>query len=416
MTALASGTASSTSSATSTPVRVATRRRLRRKSSSSDDSDAGIARQLLRESRQAASRAATTTGATGPRAGSKTALRIRRRHLLTWDELAHASYSTCFYSWTYLHNESGESPVKPIVHKNQNNQPDGSPVNILSHAFGTVAFVGLAVTLWLDTWPWTLPSLQTRDVMPNSGNSTADKLAATAYMLGVIVCFSLSALFHTLMCHSADCAARGMAMDITGVLVLMAGAVIPLIHFGLACEHAYVRQAFYVATAVLGTLAAATTWEEGPGPCTSSAPRTSATDNGLYRMLIYPIRSMLHWVSVQGPANGHRRAALFLGFVTVSCAGPLVWMRQADPADWAARIDLWPGVIGTLLCNAVGFVAYTTHFPERRWPRHFDLVGASHQLMHLAVLAAAVTHIGGVNRALAFRRGEGAVCRNGWAS
>ncbi|ERT01370.1 hypothetical protein HMPREF1624_02615 [Sporothrix schenckii ATCC 58251] len=400
MTALASGTASSTSSTTSTPVRVVARRRLRRKSSSSDDSDAGVARQLLRESRQAASWA-TKTGATGPTAYSKTALHIRRRRLLTWDELApwqqeaHASYSTCFYSWTYLHNES---------------------VNILSHAFGTVACVGLAVTLWLDTWPWTLPSLQTRDVMPNSGNSTADKLAATAYMLGVIVCFSLSALFHTLMCHSADCAARGMAMDITGVLVLMAGAVVPLIHFGLACEHAYVRQAFYVATAVLGTLAAATTWEEGPGPCTSSGPVASATDKGLYRMLIYPIRSMLHWASVQGPANGHRRAALFLGFVTISCAGPLVWMRQADPADWAARIDLWPGVIGTLLCNAVGFVAYTTHFPERRWPRRFDLVGASHQLMHLAVLAAAVTHIGGVNRALAFRRGEGAVCRNGWAS
>lgn len=248
-----------------------------------------------------------------------------------------------------------------------------------------------------------MPSLHERDMVPNS---TADKFAATAYMTGVIVCFSLSALFHTLMCHSPACAAGGMAMDITGVLVLMAGAVVPLVHFGLACEPAYVRQAFYAATAVLGTLAAATTWQgapmgDGPHPVATSLP--------------LPFwRAILHWASVQGPANGHRRAALFLGFAAVSCAGPIVWMQQADSLDWAARVNLWPGVVGTLLCNAVGFVAYTTQFPERRWPRRFDLVGASHQLMHVAVLAAAVTYIVGVHRALAFRRGEGAVCRNGW--
>lgn len=228
-------------------------------------------------------------------------------------------------------------------------------------------------------------------------------------MLGVIVCFSLSALFHTTMCHSAECAARGMAMDITGVLVLMAGAVVPLVHFGLACGPVFVRQAFYVATAVFGTMAAATTWQTSEVPEALVAPHLSP---GL--LPLRALRALLHMASVQGPANGHRRAALFVSFAAVSCAGPLLWMQQADPLDWAARANLWPGVAGTLLFNSVGFLAYTTQFPERRWPRRFDLLGASHQLMHLAVLAAAVTYIVGVHRALAFRRGQGSVCRNGW--
>ncbi|KAL1907562.1 hypothetical protein Sste5344_006575 [Sporothrix stenoceras] len=395
----ASSTASSAwskFSAASATVKAAARRRLRSESSSSNDDNAGVARQLLRESREAGSWAAAKTGIVVSVTTITTKIRVQRR-LLKWAELApwqqpgseriltgyraaHASYSTCFYSWTYLHNES---------------------VNILSHVFGAVVFIDLAITLWLNTWPWTIPFLHSQDV---TSNSTADKLAATTYMFGVIVCFSLSALFHTTMCHSAECAARGMAMDITGVLVLMAGAVVPLVHFGLACESTYVRQAFYMATAVLGTMAAATTWQASEAQAGASPFMSSRFSFSPWRAL----RALLHMASVQGPANGHRRAALFVSFAAVSCAGPLLWMQQTDPLDWAARVNLWPGVAGTLLFNAIGFLAYTTQFPERRWPRRFDLLGASHQLMHLAVLAAAVTYIVGVHRALAFRRGEGA--------
>ncbi|CAK7224196.1 hypothetical protein SBRCBS47491_005466 [Sporothrix bragantina] len=276
----------------------------------------------------------------------------------TWHK-ASGSYSVCLHSWTYFHNES---------------------VNILSHAVGAVAFYALTAALWLDTWPWTFS-----EVPLSSTNTTADRLAATAYLGGTAICFTLSAVFHTVLSHSADCAARGMALDMTGVLVLMAGAVVPLVHFGLACEAAWVRQVFYVATAVLGVLAA---------PLPSLRTRTSSTRTGF--------------------ANGHHRAALFCGFAAVSFAGPLLWMHRVDPLDWPARVSLWPGVLGTLLGNTAGAAAYTTRFPERWWPRRFDLVGASHQVMHVAVLAAAVAYAIGVQEALAFRRGAGAVCRNGW--
>ncbi|CAK7205314.1 hypothetical protein SEUCBS139899_008084 [Sporothrix eucalyptigena] len=341
--------------------------------SNSEVDDDRVVHQLLRESLQAAMRplAEAESDVLETKPAVKTRL-IMRRRLLTWAELApwqqpgsefiltgyreaSGSYSACLHSWTYLHNES---------------------VNILSHVIGAIVFYSLTAALWLDSWPWA------SSTSPLT-NSTADRLAATAYLLGVAICFTLSALFHTILSHSAECATRGMAIDMTGVLVLMAGAVVPLVHFGLACGPFWVRLGFHVATAVLGTLAA-------PLPLW---PTTTAST---------------------GFANGHHRAALFCGFAAVSFAGPLLWMHLTDPVDWPARVSLWPGVLGTLLGNTAGAVAYTTRFPERWWPRRFDLVGASHQVMHVAVLAAAVAYAVGVHEALAFRRGAGAVCRNGW--
>lgn len=54
------------------------------------------------------------------------------------------------------------------------------------------------------------------------------------------------------------------------------------------------------------------------------------------------------------------------------------------------RPDLRPiglGIIGTLIFSGI---IYATAFPERYYPRIFDLVGASHQIMHLGILVAHV--------------------------
>ncbi len=314
---------------------------------------------------------------------------------------AAASVWACIHSWTYLHNESGVPlyPHPPLLFFFVF-PPPHTAVNILSHVAGAVLFVLLTAALVLDTWPWTRapPASSTAGPAPMR---PADRRAAMAYLAGVAVCFVLSAAFHTLLCHrSPRVAARGMALDIAGILVLMAGATVPLIHFGLACAPPAARAALHVATALLGgACAAAAGGSAGSGP-----PRGTG---GLLRRLL---------ASVQGPAHGHRRAALFCGFAAVSFAAPLVWMSAvaADP-DWRRRVSLWPGVLLTLAGNTVGAAAYTAKFPERWWPRRFDLLGASHQIMHMAVLAAAVAYAVGVDRALTFRRSaEGAVCRNGY--
>ena len=39
-----------------------------------------------------------------------------------------------------------------------------------------------------------------------------------------------------------------------------------------------------------------------------------------------------------------------------------------------------------------GALVYALRFPERKWPRTFDLVGSSHQVFHVAVVGAAYMH------------------------
>lgn len=49
-------------------------------------------------------------------------------------------------------------------------------------------------------------------------------------------------------------------------------------------------------------------------------------------------------------------------------------------------------------------------FPERWFPRRFDLFGASHQLMHTFVVLAALTYTCAVISAFDHRYEKGAVC------
>ncbi|OAA58021.1 Hly-III-related protein [Niveomyces insectorum RCEF 264] len=121
-----------------------------------------------------------------------------------------ASVAGCFRTWSYLHNES---------------------VNILSHAVGFVVFVGLFVALWTASWPWPSDAVGTTTTATTTAttatNQAGDRAAVATYLAGVAVCFALSALFHTLLAHHAPrCAAAGMALDVAGVLVLMAGATV----------------------------------------------------------------------------------------------------------------------------------------------------------------------------------------------
>ena len=49
-------------------------------------------------------------------------------------------------------------------------------------------------------------------------------------------------------------------------------------------------------------------------------------------------------------------------------------------------------------------------FPERWYPKRFDLLGASHQIMHVMVVAAALAYTQAVLEAFDFRHGDGARC------
>ena len=54
----------------------------------------------------------------------------------------------------------------------------------------------------------------------------------------------------------------------------------------------------------------------------------------------------------------------------------------------------------------VGAVIYAKRIPEKYYPHTFDVVGASHQIFHVCVVLAGITHAIGVLKAFDHRHGE----------
>lgn len=59
-------------------------------------------------------------------------------------------------------------------------------------------------------------------------------------------------------------------------------------------------------------------------------------------------------------------------------------------------------------CHATGLMLYAVKLPERWYPRTFDLLGSSHQLMHILVVCSAVCYSVGILRA--FEHAQERVC------
>lgn len=59
-------------------------------------------------------------------------------------------------------------------------------------------------------------------------------------------------------------------------------------------------------------------------------------------------------------------------------------------------------------CHATGSAFYAVKWPERWYPRTFDLLGSSHQLMHILVVCGAVCYSVGILKA--FEHAQSRVC------
>ncbi|KAJ2899989.1 ADIPOR-like receptor [Zalerion maritima] len=264
-----------------------------------------------------------------------------------WQQRANCSVKECFYSWTYLHNET---------------------INIYSHLLGAVLYLSLPVIMFVTSIPprW---HIATR----------LDILACSSYFLGVGTCFVLSTAFHTLHPHSSPLYHFLISLDILGILALMSSATFPLLHFSFPCHP--VPQAMYFILSLLLSLTCA---------LFISLPK------------------------LRGPELGPLRAVLFSSFALASFVVPLlhaIWIL----ADAGGTGEAWdrmalPWVAGLAGCNALAVGVYGMKFPERYYPRTFDIFGASHQLMHIFVLFAALSYTVGVFRMFDFAHGVHGGC------
>ncbi|KAI0376674.1 hemolysin-III channel protein-like protein Izh2 [Hypomontagnella monticulosa] len=240
-------------------------------------------------------------------------------------------------------------------------------VNIFTHLVGALVFFVLPLYIFKTEIP---PRYKIA--------TTADILVCSTYFLGVAICFTFSTIYHTFMCHSAAVRSLGVKFDYQGILLLMWGANIPLIYYSVPCD----------------LRAQITYW---------------AFDTVLAGMCSY----MTFHPAIEGPHLAHMRAGLFafFGFCAVVLPNLLAILVYGFE-EQSRRVGLgW--IAACTLFNGTGALIYAIRFPEKWFPRTFDFFGASHQIMHVMALSAAVSFTMAMLQAFDFHHQYGRACTGG---
>lgn len=96
--------------------------------------------------------------------------------------------------------------------------------------------------------------------------------------------------------------------------------------------------------------------------------------------------------------------AIFAGLGLATLAPIIHGLISHGYHGQSERFPLWTVAL-THSFNILGATVYVLHFPERWWPGKFDIWGASHQIMHCAIVAAALTLLTGTM--IAFDKANG---------
>ena len=222
-------------------------------------------------------------------------------------------------------------------------------MNIWTHLIGSVAFVATGFTFFKFTADHTTLQL-----------STGDNFAFGLSLASAVICFGLSATFHTLRSHSFHVHHFWGRMDIFGICILALGGGSSLNYYALYCNHA-ARWAYWGLNLGSAVAAAVTLFDTGGG---GSKMRTLR--GGVFSLLA--VSAMLPLFHSAG-SLGWKRACVEIG------------------AQWyvAESVSLLIGV-----CLFVG------RLPERLRPGSFDIWGHSHQLFHICAVIGTVFHVVGL--------------------
>jgi adiponectin receptor len=177
----------------------------------------------------------------------------------------------------------------------------------------------------------------------------------TVFLVGAMSCLAISATAHLLACHSRRASVVFWQLDYAGISVMIVASFVPPVYYAFLC-HPPARVAYLSAISVLGALVVGALLSPS-----SSAPR--------FRRL---------------------RALLFLamGLSGVVPALHALWLNWGHTACYLALgLEVTMGLI-----YAAGAWFYVSRVPEKWRPGVFDVVGHSHQIVHVLVLVGAMTH------------------------
>jgi adiponectin receptor len=154
--------------------------------------------------------------------------------------------------------------------------------------------------------------------------SRADVIVFSTFVLGIIVCFLLSASFHLFSNHSEMMRILGGQLDYLGIVILIWGSTIPYIYYGFACSPSLQRM-YWAVVSVLASMCVVAVLDPG----------FRRPSHRLYRTLMF--------------------AGLGISFVVPILHGVLLFgwevQRKRMSLDW---------VVVNMVCNGLGAVVYST--------------------------------------------------------
>ncbi|KAH9900597.1 HlyIII-domain-containing protein [Xylariomycetidae sp. FL2044] len=221
--------------------------------------------------------------------------------------------------------------------------------NIWSHLLGTVIFL-LSLYRCLESGMTTTASMM----------RTPDILALGLYISCVAVCFLLSAAFHTFSDHSQEVHKLGHELDHLGIVLVIWGTGVSGAYFAFYCERS-LRWGYSLAI----TLAAL-----GCGVLTLRPEFRQPT----YRTM----RSLTHWL---------------LGASLFAPVAHGLWLFGGR--EFGAMMGL-ESFLSLALINSLGGAVYAARIPERWSSGYFDLLGHSHNWMHILAFLGAVVRLRGL--------------------
>ncbi|KAH7653912.1 AdipoR/hemolysin-III-related protein [Dioscorea alata] len=205
-----------------------------------------------------------------------------------------------------------------------------------------------------SSFNWYLPTYIEKEIA-NEAQGTVTRWPFYAYLVGAMLCLFTSSACHLLSCHSEKCAYTMLRLDYSGISTLIVTSFYPLVYYSFMCLPFY--RNLYI---------------------------SFITAFGIATILVslFPV--------FQTPQFRSVRALLFF-CMGVSGLVPIlhkVFLFGHQPV--AMITTVYELVMG--LFYGVGVIVYAARVPERWWPGKFDLIGHSHQLFHVLVIAGAYTH------------------------
>lgn len=235
------------------------------------------------------------------------------------------SYKLCVKSLTFLHNET---------------------INIYTHGLTAIfyAFLCLSLTKFIF-----LPEFPTTTIQ--------DYLHFYIFLIGAVLCLTLSTGFHCLKQHSQSQSDLWSKMDYLGIIINISCSTISLLFFGYR-DHLTVFRCFATLTVILAL-------------CCTIFVLDDKFNTKNYR---------------------HIRAYFFISFACSGFIPVITGMMNFGLNESLQRIQ-YRSLLLEIVFYASGALIYGYRIPEIFAPGKFDFFGSSHQLFHILVILGTYFHL-----------------------